>query len=787
MEQANRLLGAELRAEIRSLSRGVIDAAAWLSPDESNHEESLGARLHTSTATDSLDQEVLGDITAHLRDFSGKVLELHETGRSTRQIQTTLASLYFPHIRERQKRIPRAHTKTFQWILESAIPDQSTPLKFVDWLEKQTGIFWIQGKPGSGKSTLMKFICDHEDTQHRLVLWAGGRKLVMGKFFFWYAGSPLQKSREGLLRSLLFEILRQCPSLVPRVYELHSRLQDNYRYDDWSWTSDDLLSVCCDLLLCATEHCFCFFIDGLDEYQEGRMTSSDLINIVKSLDRSPNVKLCVSSRPWSAFTEAFGQNTDLQLRVQDLTRGDIQQYVSDKFNESLRFRKLRTTDSSYSHLVETICQRSSGVFLWVFLAVRDQLDGFTNGDSISLLQDRLDRLPEDLDEFFQHMLAAIPSIYLKHTARILDIAKLAAEPQSAMAISFVDEVTTNVETVAKLPSEPMEEAEISFREDQVRRQLDARSKGLLEITSDKGYEGHYFQMKVDFLHRTVRDFLDRSDGSRVLQGRLEQPSTALIMCRALVATLKRAPRETFQDEADFENLVRTLFRWASRVEHDRGGIKELPSLLSVAERAYLERSQEQRQRKDDLFFLKLTCQSGINSFFEVKLADGNIPTALKMSGRPILDHALYENEDVCPSFVEALLKRGADPNQAYGLSTPWGRFMEYVYRNADNLEADNIRDVTKMLVEHGANLDEAVVLTRLERDDSDPIQGIQRRPCLYGSAAWSAYSHGVASSRRTMSALQVIELCYGEQFAAFQSSQPRGFWVKPWRLNPNRG
>ena len=43
----------------------------------------------------------------------------------------------------------------------------------LDWMSSGTGIFHISGKLGSGKSTLMKYLCDHDQTQFLLERWAG--------------------------------------------------------------------------------------------------------------------------------------------------------------------------------------------------------------------------------------------------------------------------------------------------------------------------------------------------------------------------------------------------------------------------------------------------------------------------------------------------------------------------------------------------------------------------------------------------------------------------------------
>lgn len=44
---------------------------------------------------------------------------------------------------------------------------------FMNWLSGGKGIFHVAGKLGSGKSTLMKFLCDHPRTKAKLEQWAG--------------------------------------------------------------------------------------------------------------------------------------------------------------------------------------------------------------------------------------------------------------------------------------------------------------------------------------------------------------------------------------------------------------------------------------------------------------------------------------------------------------------------------------------------------------------------------------------------------------------------------------
>lgn len=46
-------------------------------------------------------------------------------------------------------------------------------IKIQNWLSSDEGIFHISGKLGSGKSTLMKYLCNNDTTRSLLDTWAG--------------------------------------------------------------------------------------------------------------------------------------------------------------------------------------------------------------------------------------------------------------------------------------------------------------------------------------------------------------------------------------------------------------------------------------------------------------------------------------------------------------------------------------------------------------------------------------------------------------------------------------
>jgi len=109
------------------------------------------------------------------------------------------SELYSPELDYRVDNIDDPFKDTFSWVFDLPI--------FSKWLQEGSGLFWIHGKPGSGKSTLMKLIFQSHQTWELLHNWRRGSLEIMAGFFFHYRGSVIQKSFEGVLRSLILQIL----------------------------------------------------------------------------------------------------------------------------------------------------------------------------------------------------------------------------------------------------------------------------------------------------------------------------------------------------------------------------------------------------------------------------------------------------------------------------------------------------------------------------------------------------------------------------------------------------
>ncbi|KAL9621621.1 MAG: hypothetical protein Q9160_004013 [Pyrenula sp. 1 TL-2023] len=347
---------------------------------------------------------------------------------------------------------------------------------------------------------------------------------------------------------------------------------------------------------------FCFFVDGLDEYDG----EPDLIiEVLESLRSWPEIKLCISSRPWNEFCDAFGRASDPQQALEELTRDDIKLYVKDTLEENLRFQKLKARDGRSQDLVLQIVEKARGVFLWVSLVVKSLLTGLKNADRMSDLQKRLDEFPTTLEDFFRHMLDSVDGIYRSQTAEAFTFALEAVEPLSLMTFSFLDEEDPELAMTSSV--KPLSEKDIIDRLDDMRRRLNARCKGLLEVSKDvqlrTGTQTSFTLPKVDFLHRTARDFLLTKSMQSMLEENLEANFDPRIrLCKALLCQMKTLDyRSSYSCSGVLESLLDDFCYYARQVENDIG--LSQTALLDEVENVICKRAALLSWKKAKIGFL----------------------------------------------------------------------------------------------------------------------------------------------------------------------------------------
>jgi hypothetical protein len=73
-----------------------------------------------------------------------------------------LENLAYPHMTDRYEDILEAHSKTFDWIFADAEKSGLRWSDFGKWLRDDGGIYWINGKAGSGKSSLFSLFLSRQ-------------------------------------------------------------------------------------------------------------------------------------------------------------------------------------------------------------------------------------------------------------------------------------------------------------------------------------------------------------------------------------------------------------------------------------------------------------------------------------------------------------------------------------------------------------------------------------------------------------------------------------------------
>ena len=83
---------------------------------------------------------------------------------------------------------------------------------------------------------------------------------------------------------------------------------------------------------------FCICIDGLDEFAEDQ--SKLITELIVLHAEKPNVKFCVSSRTYNAFSAAFCRDATRTLALQDVNAGDTDIFVRGSLEQDQRFQDL---------------------------------------------------------------------------------------------------------------------------------------------------------------------------------------------------------------------------------------------------------------------------------------------------------------------------------------------------------------------------------------------------------------------------------------------------------------
>jgi len=539
-----------------------------LSHDQSQGFSDLGGQVQSLILAVARGQNDVRDIRQFIsaQEVSAKQhvtneFEMQRTRLVAETFRTRiLDDLFFPALRARQEELKEAHKQTFQWIFDRTGAALRPWSNFAEWLEGGQAIYWINGKAGSGKSTLMNTIYQDKRTVTALKVWSGSRQLLTPTFFFWSTGSELQKTSVGLLRSLIYQIITTAPSLITRLSKSIESIWPNVSQQLPVWTERGLRTLLFRLLmvdLIASR--ICIFVDGLDEFTGDH---DALLSLIQRLGRSHNIKLCVSSRPDPKYEASL--KSSATLRLQDLTKGDIGNYASARLadaapHSSHAWHTFNWLGSTASEITE----RAEGVFLWVELAVNEQIQGLDNDDTTQQLQQRLERFPNQLERVYTLMFQAIDPVYRREVALYLNMAiYIEGLLLRHMALAAYDGLDEFLEL---FPDQPA--FDFHGHCHSTSRRVLTFCKGFLEVQKNP-YD--LLESYVTFVHRTAAEFLQKYEGAQTILN-LEasvEVDIRLLHVKARIANLilNDFPQPDECHDADLISFARGIIRDLARCE-----------------------------------------------------------------------------------------------------------------------------------------------------------------------------------------------------------------------------
>lgn len=484
-----------------------------------------------------------------------KTLQDHNPPEIAYPLQNCLKSLAFPEMYARQNDIERAAEGTCKWLLRHE--------KYRGWADSNHGLICIKGKPGSGKSTLVRYalgdaivaarvrdgsLLQHSEGSLRSGEPAGAHAepdTLTLSFFFHDRGTSLQKTRLGLYRSLLHQLLRYVPNAIPGA--LLTTFDDRTKKmgepgEKWSWHWRELQDFFQLSLHKALEsHQVCLFVDALDEY--GEENANELIDSFNSWfqasPRQSQFRICFTSRHYPPL--ALPKEV-AEIRLEDENKNDISAYVQAELSDWSKNAKLAS-------MWTDITDRASGVFVWARLIVPRVLKLEREGESPRKIKNEIENTPQELDDLYRGL---VKEVAVKpNSLKLISWICFAMEPLTLDELRWAMAVDPTYSSEPDSLRQCEDTDDFATDCDMMEKRLKALSCGLAEAVPSSRI--------VQFIHQTVKDFFI-SGGLSALQN-LQDPAC------------ERTNEDELEAVAQYQ-LSRTCIRYLSA---DEIMLSELPS------------------------------------------------------------------------------------------------------------------------------------------------------------------------------------------------------------------
>ena len=361
------------------------------------------------------------------------------------------------------------------------------------------GLLWIKGKPGSGKSTLMKKILDSFDEYNP-------QQQLRLCYFFHRRGNPLQYTQLGMFRTILHQLLSQTPTARAEFKKLWEGKARHGGGQIVEWRLEELRDIFSSLLLrAAKDTSIRIFIDALDEAGEDH--AQDLLSYVHELSTmihasEARISICFSCRKYPFFA----RNGALETCVDDENHKDIKAYL---VTELRRLLDQETTDESVLNVLQAdLARKASGVFLWVYLMVPFVAKQYNDGEHLDSIRRKLDQAPSNLSHIYKHILTEVVDVEKRpRTLQLLQWIFLARWPLTVTELRHA--MASDDSSVRPSQYSISESKGFVDNDVQMRKLIISLSGGLAETKKHAWFdsEEEHSKIQVQFVHESVNDFL----------------------------------------------------------------------------------------------------------------------------------------------------------------------------------------------------------------------------------------------------------------------------------------
>ena len=460
-----------------------------------------------------------GEINKRLQqDMEMMSFKRHE--KNEEYVNRLIASLAFDNINDRYNDIKMAHEGTCMWLLDDP--------KYLAWIDSKKihehhGLLWLKGKPGSGKSTLMKFIITEAEKS---------RENINISFFFNARGSFLARDTLGMYRSLLFQLFSKLKSSREVFNDFDIIILPSP--PDFTWN----ITLLKDILRLAISRIrkskLRIFVDALDECDEDQVRN--MVRFFEFLTEQTFIShtgllVCFSSRHYPRITVT--KKIEMILEDEAGHARDIRHYISKELKLD--------PPAVHETLRNRILDRASGVFIWVVLAVQI-LGKASDHGHVHNMEKKLNEIPDDIGQLFNSILSRDTQTE-QETKLCLQWILFAKRPLEIEELYYAILFSISPEGLAPWNS-------LSVTREVMNRFILSSSKGLAQCTSSSS-------PTIQFIHETVRDFLlSEKGGKYILQNAhtslLGSANDALKLCCA--SYYSAVCRNTTEGDLDGENM-----------------------------------------------------------------------------------------------------------------------------------------------------------------------------------------------------------------------------------------